>query len=185
MPESDVTVSAVFKKTAAEERENLALGAKVMGYNKFYRDVGKTGPGRLFDGDRNAKWTVSGVNGWVAFDIGESADIDTMKIWHAGTVEDDTRLNTASYDLYVLNESLMTEERFGQLSPAEKSHICEIPRYWKKIYTRSGNTDNITEDKIELDSPRRYFKFNARKTNSIGKSYSVNIYELEMYAKEN
>ena len=82
----------------------------------------------------------------------------------------------------MLNENLITEEAFAKLSASEQSRLCAIPRYWTKVFVKTDNTNDITVDKIELDHARRYFKFNARKTNSLGYSYSVNIYELELYA---
>ncbi len=181
MPEGDVTVTAMFRKTQ-ELENNLALNAKIMGYNKTYRNFKETGPCRLFDGDENKKWTASGTNGWVAFDIGSAADIKTMKLFHAGSAGEDSKLNTASYELYVLNENLITEENFAKLSAPEQSRLCAIPRYWTKVVVKTDNTEDITGDNVELDHARRYFKFNARKTNSIGRSYSVNIYELQLFA---
>ena len=180
VPEGDVTVSAVFKKTQ-EFGNNLALNAKIMGYNKTYRNFKEYGPGRLFDGDDTKKWTVSGTNGWVAFDIGNAADIKTMKLFHAGSAGENSMLNTASYELYVLNENLITEENFAKLSAPEQSRLCAIPRYWTKVVVKTDNTEDITVDNVGLDHARRYFKFNARKTNSLGRSYVVNIYELQLF----
>ena len=183
MTERDVTVSAVFRRIAQEAGENLALNAKVLSYNKYYTNFKETGPVKLFDGDRAVKWTASGGNGWVVFDIGNAADIQTMKIFHAGSAGEDSRRNTVSYELYVLNENLITEENFAKLRAPEQSRLCAIPRYWTKVLVKTDNTEDITVDKIALDHARRYFKFNARKTNSLGHSYSVNIYELELYAE--
>lgn len=182
MPERDVIVSAVFQQVTQELEENLALNAEVIGYNKSYKHFKETGPVKLFDGDKTAKWTASGGNGWVVFDIGNAADIKTMKVFHAGSAGEDSKLNTVSYELYVLNENLITEEAFAKLSASEQSRLCAIPRYWTKVLVKTDNTNDITVDQIELDHARRYFKFNARKTNSLGHSYSVNIYELELYA---
>ena len=182
MPERDIIVSAVFQQVTQEFEENLALLAEVIGYNKSYKHFKETGPVKLFDGDKAVKWTASGGNGWVVFDIGNAADIKTMKVFHAGSAGEDSKLNTVSYELYVLNENLITEEAFAKLNAPEQSRLCAIPRYWTKVFVKTDNTNDITVDKIELDHARRYFKFNARKTNSLGYSYSVNIYELELYA---
>lgn len=185
MPEEDVTVSAIFRPIQQEDRVNLAENAEILSYNRYYSNIKETGPAKLFDGDRKSKWTVSGANCWVVFDISEAADIDTMKVFHAGSAGEDWKLNTASYDLYILNEQLIKEDVFAALSASEQARICSIARYWTKILAKTDNSADVTEDSIALDHARRYFKFNARKTNSLGRSYSVNIYELEMYASSN
>lgn len=187
MPDSDVTVSAVFEKINVEPAVNLAANATIVGYNKvkLYKDMEKSGPQKLFDGQisnpESDKWSVYGPNSYAAFDIGKKANITSLKVFHAGYVEEDATLNTASYDLYVLRDSIVTDDQFVSYSRSEQRNICGDGSCWIRILKHTGNTDNVSSDSIKLDHPRRIFKFNARTPSGVKSKRYVNIYELELY----
>ncbi len=181
MPDSNVTVSAVFEKLDVEPAVNLAANATIIGTD---RDTGTGGPEKLFDGNKsdpeNDKWAVLSGNAYVAFDLGKQANIHTVDLYHAGYNGEDKSLNTASFSLFVLNESVISEERYASLSPEKQKRYLASGRYWTRVLLHRDNTDDVTTDTIKLDHPRRFYRFNATKGSSC-KPYRINIYELELY----
>lgn len=175
-------------ETVYRIRRNLALNATVLAYNKNYPTYEKYGPQHAFDGkmsDPEAdKWHASGVNGWVAFDIHTLVANPILKIYHGGYVEADQSLNTYSWDVYILNETYMTEEGFFNLPASSQKRVCNIAWYRKKIHVTNGNTVDISVDRIDMPEARRLFKINMRKTNQTGQPYYLNIYEIEMYESD-
>ena len=185
MPARDVIVTAVFTKVA-EPSVNLALNATVYYSNKKYPDYAKNGPQHAFDGkmsDPEAdKWHASGVNGWVAFDIHTPVANPILKIYHAGSADEDSNLNTSSWDVYILNERYLTEEAYFNMDRSTQNRVCQIAWFWKRIHVTTGNTADISIDHIDMPEARRLFKINMRKTNQTGYPYHLNVYEIEMYA---
>ena len=185
MPARDVIVTAVFTKVA-EPSVNLALNATIYYFNKKYPDYAKNGPQHAFDGkmsDPEAdKWHASGVNGWVAFDIHTPVANPILKIYHAGSADEDSNLNTSSWDVYILNERYLTEEAYFNMDRSTQNRVCQIAWFWKRIHVTTGNTADISVDHIDMPEARRLFKINMRKTNQTGYPYHLNIYEIEMYA---
>lgn len=185
MPARDVIVTAVFTKVA-EPSVNLALNATIYYSNKKYPDYAKNGPQHAFDGkmsDREAdKWHVSGINGWVAFDIHTPVANPILKIYHAGFAGEGSDLNTSSWDVYILNERYLTEEAYFNMDRSTQNRVCQIAWFWKKIHVTNGNTADISVDHIDMPEARRLFKINMRKTNQTGYPYHLNVYEIEMYA---
>ena len=185
MPARDVIVTAVFTKVA-EPSVNLALNATVYYSNKKYPDYAKNGPQHAFDGkmsDPEAdKWHASGVNGWVAFDIHTPVANPILKIYHAGSADEDSNLNTSSWDVYILNERYLTEEAYFNMDRSTQNRVCQIAWFWKRVHVTTGNTADISIDHIDMPEARRLFKINMRKTNQTGYPYHLNVYEIEMYA---
>ena len=185
MPARDVIVTAVFTKVA-EPSVNLALNATIYYFNKKYPDYAKNGPQHAFDGkmsDPEAdKWHASGVNGWVAFDIHTPVANPILKIYHAGSADEDSNLNTSSWDVYILNERYLTEEAYFNMDRSTQNRVCQIAWFWKRIHVTTGNTADISVDHIDMPEARRLFKINMRKTNQTGYPYHLNVYEIEMYA---
>ena len=185
MPARDVIVTAVFTKVA-EPSVNLALNATIYYFNKKYPDYAKNGPQHAFDGkmsDPEAdKWHASGVNGWVAFDIHTPVANPILKIYHAGSADEDSNLNTSSWDVYILNERYLTEEAYFNMDRSTQNRVCQIAWFWKRIHVTTGNTADISIDHIDMPEARRLFKINMRKTNQTGYPYHLNVYEIEMYA---
>ena len=185
MPARDVIVTAVFTKVA-EPSVNLALNATIYYSNKKYPDYAKNGPQHAFDGkmsDPEAdKWHASGVNGWVAFDIHTPVANPILKIYHAGSADEDSNLNTSSWDVYILNERYLTEEAYFNMDRSTQNRVCQIAWFWKRIHVTTGNTADISIDHIDMPEARRLFKINMRKTNQTGYPYHLNVYEIEMYA---
>ena len=185
MPARDVIVTAVFTKVA-EPSVNLALNATVYYSNKKYPDYAKNGPQHAFDGkmsDPEAdKWHASGINGWVAFDIHTPVANPILKIYHAGSADEDSNLNTSSWDVYILNERYLTEEAYFNMDRSTQNRVCQIAWFWKRIHVTTGNTADISIDHIDMPEARRLFKINMRKTNQTGYPYHLNVYEIEMYA---
>ena len=185
MPARDVIVTAVFTKVA-EPSVNLALNATIYYFNKKYPDYAKNGPQHAFDGkmsDPEAdKWHASGVNGWVAFDIHTPVANPILKIYHAGSADEDSNLNTSSWDVYILNERYLTEEAYFNMDRSTQNRVCLIAWFWKRIHVTTGNTADISVDHIDMPEARRLFKINMRKTNQTGYPYHLNVYEIEMYA---
>ena len=185
MPARDVIVTAVFTKVA-EPSVNLALNANIYYFNKKYPDYAKNGPQHAFDGkmsDPEAdKWHASGVNGWVAFDIHTPVANPILKIYHAGSADEDSNLNTSSWDVYILNERYLTEEAYFNMDRSTQNRVCQIAWFWKRIHVTTGNTADISVDHIDMPEARRLFKINMRKTNQTGYPYHLNVYEIEMYA---
>ena len=185
MPARDVIVTAVFTKVA-EPSVNLALNATIYYFNKKYPDYAKNGPQHAFDGkmsDPEAdKWHASGVNGWVAFDIHTLVANPILKIYHAGSADEDSNLNTSSWDVYILNERYLTEEAYFNMDRSTQNRVCQIAWFWKRIHVTTGNTADISVDHIDMPEARRLFKINMRKTNQTGYPYHLNVYEIEMYA---
>lgn len=185
MPARDVIVTAVFTKVA-EPSVNLALNATIYYSNKKYPDYAKNGPQHAFDGkmsDREAdKWHASGINGWVAFDIHTPVANPILKIYHAGSADEDSNLNTSSWDVYILNERYLTEEAYFNMDRSTQNRVCQIAWFWKRIHVTTGNTADISIDHIDMPEARRLFKINMRKTNQTGYPYHLNVYEIEMYA---
>ena len=185
MPARDVIVTAVFTKVA-EPSVNLALNATIYYFNKKYPDYAKNGPQHAFDGkmsDPEAdKWHASGVNGWVAFDIPTPVANPILKIYHAGSADEDSNLNTSSWDVYILNERYLTEEAYFNMDRSTQNRVCQIAWFWKRIHVTTGNTADISVDHIDMPEARRLFKINMRKTNQTGYPYHLNVYEIEMYA---
>ena len=185
MPARDVIVTAVFTKVA-EPSVNLALNATIYYFNKKYPDYAKNGPQHAFDGkmsDPEAdKWHASGVNGWVAFDIHTPVANPILKIYHAGSADEDSNLNTSSWDVYILNERHLTEEAYFNMDRSTQNRVCQIAWFWKRIHVTTGNTADISVDHIDMPEARRLFKINMRKTNQTGYPYHLNVYEIEMYA---
>ena len=185
MPARDVIVTAVFTKVA-EPSVNLALNATIYYSNKKYPDYAKNGPQHAFDGkmsDPEAdKWHASGVNGWVAFDIHTPVANPILKIYHAGSADEDSNLNTSSWDVYILNERYLTEEAYFNMDRSTQNRVCQIAWFWKRIHVTTGNTADISIDHIDMPEARRLFKINMRKTNQTGYPYYLNVYEIEMYA---
>ena len=185
MPARDVIVTAVFTKVA-EPSVNLALNATVYYSNKKYPDYAKNGPQHAFDGkmsDPEAdKWHASGINGWVAFDIHTPVANPILKIYHAGSADEDSNLNTSSWDVYILNERYLTEEAYFNMDRSTQNRVCQIAWFWKRIHVTTGNTADISIDHIDMPEARRLFKINMRKTNQTGYPYYLNVYEIEMYA---
>ena len=185
MPARDVIVTAVFTKVA-EPSVNLALNATIYYSNKKYPDYAKNGPQHAFDGkmsDPEAdKWHASGINGWVAFDIHTPVANPILKIYHAGSADEDSNLNTSSWDVYILNERYLTEEAYFNMDRSTQNRVCQIAWFWKRIHVTTGNTADISIDHIDMPEARRLFKINMRKTNQTGYPYYLNVYEIEMYA---
>ena len=185
MPARDVIVTAVFTKVA-EPSVNLALNATIYYSNKKYPDYAKNGPQHAFDGkmsDPEAdKWHASGINGWVAFDIHTPVANPILKIYHAGSADEDSNLNTSSWDVYILNERYLTEEAYFNMDRSTQNRVCQIAWFWKRIHVTTGNTADISVDHIDMPEARRLFKINMRKTNQTGYPYYLNVYEIEMYA---
>ena len=185
MPARDVIVTAVFTKVA-EPSVNLALNATIYYSNKKYPDYAKNGPQHAFDGkmsDPEAdKWHASGINGWVAFDIHTPVANPILKIYHAGSADEDSNLNTSSWDVYILNERYLTEEAYFNMDRSTQNRVCQIAWFWKRIHVTTGNTADISVDHIDMPEARRLFKINMRKTNQTGYPYHLNVYEIEMYA---
>ena len=185
MPARDVIVTAVFTKVA-EPSVNLALNATIYYFKKKYPDYAKNGPQHAFDGkmsDPEAdKWHASGVNGWVAFDIHTPVANPILKIYHAGSADEDSNLNTSSWDVYILNERYLTEEAYFNMDRSTQNRVCQIAWFWKRIHVTTGNTADISIDHIDMPEARRLFKINMRKTNQTGYPYHLNVYEIEMYA---
>ena len=185
MPARDVIVTAVFTKVA-EPSVNLALNATIYYFNKKYPDYAKNGPQHAFDGkmsDPEAdKWHASGVNGWVAFDIHTPVANPILKIYHAGSAGESSNLNTSSWDVYILNERYLTEEAYFNMDRSTQNRVCQIAWFWKRIHVTTGNTADISIDRIDMPEARRLFKINMRKTNQTGYPYHLNVYEIEMYA---
>ena len=185
MPARDVIVTAVFTKVA-EPSVNLALNATIYYSNKKYPDYAKNGPQHAFDGkmsDPEAdKWHASGVNGWVAFDIHTPVANPILKIYHAGSADEDSNLNTSSWDVYILNERYLTEEAYFNMDRSTQNRVCQIAWFWKRVHVTTGNTADISIDHIDMPEARRLFKINMRKTNQTGYPYHLNVYEIEMYA---
>ena len=185
MPARDVIVTAVFTKVA-EPSVNLALNATIYYFNKKYPDYAKNGPQHAFDGkmsDPEAdKWHASGVNGWVAFDIHTPVANPILKIYHAGSADEDSNLNTSSWDVYILNERYLTEEAYFNMDRSTQNRVCQIAWFWKRIHVTTGNTADISVDHIDMPEARRLFKINMRKTNQTGYPSHLNVYEIEMYA---
>ena len=185
MPARDVIVTAVFTKVA-EPSVNLALNATIYYSNKKYPDYAKNGPQHAFDGkmsDPEAdKWHASGINGWVAFDIHTPVANPILKIYHAGSADEDSNLNTSSWDVYILNERYLTEEAYFNMDRSTQNRVCQIAWFWKRIHVTTGNTADISIDHIDMPEARRLFKINMRKTNQTGYPYHLNVYEIEMYA---
>ena len=185
MPARDVMVTAVFTKVA-EPSVNLALNATIYYSNKKYPDYAKNGPQHAFDGkmsDPEAdKWHASGLNGWVVFDIHTTVANPILKIYHAGSADEDSNLNTSSWDVYILNERYLTEEAYFNMDRATQNRVCQIAWFWKRIHVTTGNTADISVDHIDMPEARRLFKVNMRKTNQTGYPYYLNVYEIEMYA---
>ena len=185
MPARDVIVTAVFTKVA-EPSVNLALNATIYYSNKKYPDYAKNGPQHAFDGkmsDPEAdKWHASGINGWVAFDIHTPVANPILKIYHAGSADEDSNLNTSSWDVYILNERYLTEEAYFNMDRSTQNRVCQIAWFWKRIHVTNGNTADISIDHIDMPEARRLFKINMRKTNQTGYPYYLNVYEIEMYA---
>lgn len=188
MPAKDVIVSAVFTKLPepTEPSVNLALNATVLSYNKKYPTYEKDGPQHAFDGrmsdPETDKWHASGLNGWVAIDIHTPVVNPTLKIYHGGYVEADQSLNTYSWDMYILNETYMTEEEFFELPASTQKRVCNIAWFWKKIHSTTGNTAAVSVDNVQLPVARQLFRINMRRTNQSGQPYYLNVYEIEMYA---
>lgn len=180
MPEGDVSVSAVFDQIAVEPAVNVAAHARVIGTDE---DAGENGPEKLFDTnktDPTGKWALPCGNAYVAFDLGEAADVHTIQIYHAGSAGEDAKWNTSSMSLFVLNEAVLSEEQYSRLSYERQKRYLASGRYWKRVMLHRNNTDDVTTDSVELDHPRRYYRFNAAK-GCPSKPYRINIYELEMY----
>ena len=185
MPARDVIVTAVFTKVA-EPSVNLALNATIYYFNKKYPDYAKNGPQHAFDGKKSDpeadKWHASGVNGWVAFDIHTPVANPILKIYHAGSAGESSNLNTSSWDVYILNERYLTEEAYFNMDRSTQNRVCQIAWFWKRIHVTTGNTADISIDRIDMPEARRLFKINMRKTNQTGYPYHLNVYEIEMYA---
>lgn len=185
MPAHDVMVTAVFTKVA-EPSVNLALNATIYYFNKKYPDYAKNGLQHAFDGKKSDpeadKWHASGVNGWVAFDIHTPVANPILKIYHAGSAGESSNLNTSSWDVYILNERYLTEEAYFNMDRSTQNRVCQIAWFWKRIHVTTGNTADISIDRIDMPEARRLFKINMRKTNQTGYPYYLNVYEIEMYA---
>ena len=172
-----------------EETENVALNADIIAYNGTKLNDAASGPEKLFDGNKtdadNGKWCEDGNNLWVAFDIGEERSILEATMFHAGSNNEWSpspgAINTANYELYVLNTDAISVEELLAMSFEERTALLEDNSYWTVVGRKTDNLDDITTNDLE-GVTARIFKVNISRTDTTGWGPCVRIYELELTA---
>ena len=168
---------------------NMALNAEIIAYNGNALSNESSGPAKLFDGgftdESNHKWCEDGNNIWVAFDLGQAANVSSISVYHAGSngewMPDGASTNTEGYELYTLDTTKVDLDELLAMTFEERTTLLDDNANWVEVATVSGNTDDITSHELAL-ADARIFKFNISDTDSTKWAPCVRVYELEVYA---
>ncbi len=140
--------------------DNVCLGATVTEYSE-------QGDGaecdKALDGtsSNGSKWWASGAGDWFSIDLGEEKTIKRWRVEHAEAGGEDKKMNTDTFTLEYKNAE-------GQ---------------WKNAKTISGNTDAITDVRLEEPITAREWKLRVDKIGPSSWS-AVNIYEWQMFESD-
>ena len=172
------------------DTENVALNAEVIAYNGSKLGTA-SGPEKLFDGDKtdadNGKWCEDGNNLWVAFDIGEERALTEAVLYHAGSNDEWSpapgKINTAGYELYVLNTEVISVEELLAKSFEERTALLADNSYWTMVDSKTDNLDDVTSSDL-AGLTARILKVNISRTDTTGWNPCVRVYELELTAQK-
>ena len=175
------------KQQGSGESGILSKNAEIIAYNGAKLNDASAGPEKLFDGtfdnEQTSKWCEDGVNLWVAFDLGNAADVSNIKLYHAGSNGEwqpaGASTNTAGYELYVLNTDKITVDELLSKSFEERTTLLADNSYWTVIAEVTGNTADTTSHDVSL-SGVRIFKFNVSDTDTTNWGDCIRVYELEV-----
>ncbi|MBQ7229772.1 MAG: S-layer homology domain-containing protein [Oscillospiraceae bacterium] len=175
------------KQQGSGESGILSKNAEIIAYNGAKLNDASAGPEKLFDGtfdnEQTSKWCEDGVNLWVAFDLGNAADVSNIKLYHAGSNGEwqpaGASTNTAGYELYVLNTDKITVDELLSKSFEERTTLLADNSYWTEIAAVTGNTADTTSHDVSL-SGVRIFKFNVSDTDTTNWGDCIRVYELEV-----
>ena len=173
------------------DSENVALNADIIAYNGSKLGDTAVGPEKLFDGKRtdpdNDKWCEDGNGLWVAFDIGEERSITEAVLYHAGSNGEWSpapgQINTAGYELYVLNTEAVSVEELLAMSFEDRTALLADNSYWTLVASTTDSLADVTTNDL-TGVTARIFKLNVSRTDTTGWGPCVRIYELELTAQK-
>ena len=151
----------------------------IFGYTGGKLDEGD-GPKAAFDGDLTTKWTEDGSQ-WVAVSLNGYHQVESLKLYSAGSQEGDSAANTASFDIIKLSPNYYDAEFWmdwtknngiGSTTGNIGNYIDYSWGYTVPVESVTGNTDAVTT--VTFDSPANLDAVIIRVNDE-----SVNLYEIE------